>query len=147
MENFPQGGVNHKTIENSQNSFPSEGLSRLGGSYWLWLRHSYWNRTKFTFCFLQNSKARWHYQKTSSSLNQKNNLKYLKENDKTNVHIYNPDQNKPRARQNWTLQRFWNDPHGQRNPASWNLWPFHQRRRLLRLKCTDSPAHPSKSRF
>lgn len=26
------------------------------------------------------------------------------------------------------------------NPASWNLWPFHQRRRrrLLRLKCTDS---------
>lgn len=129
-------------IENSQNCIPPsvEDFSRLGRRNWLWLSDKV-EQNYFFVC--SKSNARWHYQKPSSNFTKKLNKKNISRKNTTTKNLDLIQAGKHVCSQNWTLRRFWIDPHGSSNPAaSWNLWPFHRRRRrrrLLRLKYMDSP--------
>lgn len=79
MGKFPWGN-NHKTIENSQNSFPREGLFPIREKTLAVIKvYSYKIEQNLLFVYCKKSKARWHYQKTLSNFTQKKYLKYLKE--------------------------------------------------------------------
>lgn len=144
MEEFPRE-ENHKTIEKSQNCIPSptvKDFSRLGRRYWLWLSDEI---EQNLLLFAQKIKRTLTLSKNILKFNPKQNQrKHLKEQVHQHSDLIQASEKRPSTcSQNWTLQRFWIDPHGS-NPASWNLRPFHRRRRrLLRLKCglTTTPRH------